>query len=49
MCSDVITRAGGPKSDGFDTWVMLERGGRRAIAPFGALVYEPSNNIYVHH
>ena len=45
---DVITRAGGPKSDGFDTWVMLERGGRRAIAPFGALVYEPSNNIYVH-
>ena len=45
---DAITRAGGPKSDGFDTWVMLERGGRRAIAPFGALVYEPSNNIYVH-
>ena len=45
---DAITRAGGPKSDGFDTWVMLERGGRRATAPFGALVYEPSNNIYVH-
>ena len=27
---------------------MLERDGRRAIAPFGALVYEPTNNVYVH-
>jgi len=45
---DALTRAGGPKGQGFDTWVMLERGGRRAIAPFGALVYEPSNNIFVH-
>jgi polysaccharide export outer membrane protein len=45
---DAITRAGGPKSQGFDTWVMLERAGRRATVPFGALVYEPSNNIYVH-
>jgi len=45
---DAITRAGGPKSQGFDTWMMLERGGRRALAPFGALVYEPANNIYVH-
>jgi polysaccharide export outer membrane protein len=45
---DAITRAGGPKSQGYDTWVMLERGGRRATAPFGALVYEPSNNIWAH-
>jgi polysaccharide biosynthesis/export protein len=45
---DAITRAGGPKSPGYDTWVMLEREGRRALAPFGALVYEPVNNIYVH-
>jgi polysaccharide biosynthesis/export protein len=45
---DVIARAGGPKSQGFDEWVMLERGGRREIVPFGALVYEPTNNIYVH-
>ena len=28
--------------------VMLERGGRRATAPFGALVYQPANNIYAH-
>jgi polysaccharide biosynthesis/export protein len=33
---------------GADTWVLLERNGRRAIAPFGALVYEPANNVYVH-
>jgi polysaccharide biosynthesis/export protein len=43
---DAITRAGGPRSQGFDTWVMLERGGRRQTVPFGALIYEPSNNIY---
>jgi polysaccharide biosynthesis/export protein len=45
---DAITRAGGPKSQGFDTFVSLERGGRRATVPFGALVYQPSNNISVH-
>jgi polysaccharide biosynthesis/export protein len=44
---DAIARAGGPKSQGFDSWVMLERDGRRATLPFGALVYEPSNNVYV--
>jgi polysaccharide export outer membrane protein len=45
---DAITRAGGPKGQGFDTWVMLERNGKQATVPFGALVYEPVNNIYVH-
>jgi polysaccharide export outer membrane protein len=45
---DAITRAGGPKSPGYDTWVMVERAGRRATAPFGALVYEPQNNIWAH-
>jgi len=45
---DAVTRAGGPKDQGYDSWVMLERGGRRALAPFGALVYEPTNNIFVH-
>lgn len=45
---DAITRAGGPKGQGFDSWVMLERQGKRATVPFGALVYEPSNNIFVH-
>ena len=27
---------------------MLERKGRRALAPFGAMIYEPINNIYAH-
>jgi polysaccharide export outer membrane protein len=45
---DAITRAGGPRSQGFDTWVMLERQGHRATVPFGALVYETTNNVYVH-
>jgi polysaccharide biosynthesis/export protein len=45
---DAITRAGGIKGAGWDTWVVLERGGRRATVPFGALIYEPANNIWVH-
>ena len=44
---DAITRAGGPSAQGYDTWVTLEREGHRASVPFGALVYEPSNNIFV--
>jgi len=44
---DIIARAGGPASPGHDEWVLLERNGRRALVPFGALVYEPVNNIYV--
>src|SRR5215470_12235990 len=43
---DAITRAG-LKSPGHDLWVMLERNGRRELVPFGALIYEPQNNIYV--
>jgi polysaccharide export outer membrane protein len=45
---DTISRAGGTAGPGPDSWVMLERDGRRALSPFGALVYEPANNIYVH-
>jgi polysaccharide export outer membrane protein len=44
---DAIARAQGPLSQGFDEWVVLERAGRRASVPFGALIYEPSNNIWV--
>jgi polysaccharide biosynthesis/export protein len=54
---DVIARAGfsavavggatlGTAAAG--TWVILERNGRRAIAPFGALIYESANNVYAH-
>jgi polysaccharide export outer membrane protein len=44
---DALTRAGGPKNPGYDTFVMLDREGRQATAPFAALINEPSNNIYV--
>lgn len=44
---DAIARAGGPASQGYDMWVTLERQGHRASVPFGALVYEPANNIFV--
>jgi polysaccharide biosynthesis/export protein len=43
---DVITRAGGLKDQGQDTWVVLERHGHRASVPFGSLIYEPDNNIW---
>lgn len=45
---DVIARAGGPKGQGYETWVTLERAGKRATVPFGALVYRPANNVWVH-
>ena len=45
---DTITRAGGTAAPGTDEWVILERGGRRALSPYGALLYEPANNIWTH-
>lgn len=45
--TDAITRAGGIKGQGFETWVLLQRGERRATVPFANLIYEASNNIYV--
>jgi len=44
---DAIARAGGLQVQGNEAWIMLERDGRRALAPFGAVVDVPSNNIYV--
>jgi polysaccharide export outer membrane protein len=43
---DIITRAGGLRDQGQDTWVVLDRHGRRAAVPFGSLIYEPGNNIW---
>ena len=45
---DTITRAGGTAAPGADEWIILERGGRRALSPYGALLYEPANNIWTH-
>jgi polysaccharide export outer membrane protein len=44
---DYITRAGGLKDQGQDTWVVLERHGKRAAVPFGAVIYEPGNNVWI--
>ena len=45
---DLISRAGGIKDQGYESWVTLERNGKRATVPFGALVYQPDNNVWVH-
>lgn len=44
---DGIARAGGPGNQGYDEWVTLERTGLRASVPLGALINEPTNNIYI--
>ena len=44
---DAITRAGGPKGPGYETWVTLERAGKRATVPFGSLIYDQINNIWI--
>ena len=44
---DYLTRAGGIKDQGQDLWVVVERHGRRAAVPFGAIIYNPSNNIWI--
>ena len=44
---DGVARAGGPGEQGYDLWLALERSGHRASVPFGALMDEPSNNIYL--
>jgi polysaccharide export outer membrane protein len=45
--TDAITRAGGISANGWETWVTLERDGKRATIPFANLVYVSSNNIFV--
>ena len=45
--TDAITRAGGIRGQGYETWVVLERGGKRATVPFENLILNASNNIYV--
>jgi polysaccharide export outer membrane protein len=44
---DAITRAGGIKGQGYETWVQLERHGRTASVPFENLIQATANDIYV--
>ncbi|MEI9915753.1 MAG: polysaccharide biosynthesis/export family protein [Methylovirgula sp.] len=45
--TDALTRAGGIKGQGYETWVILERGHRRMTIPFENLIMDASNNVYV--
>lgn len=45
--TDALTRAGGIRGQGYETWVVLERAGRRATVPFENLIMNASNNVYV--
>ena len=44
---DAITRAGGPKYPGFESYVTLQRGGRQGKVYFNRIVTEPANNIFL--
>lgn len=44
---DMISRAGGLKYAGYESFVTLQRGGRSATVYFDTLVSSPSENIYV--
>ncbi|MCW6511082.1 polysaccharide biosynthesis/export family protein [Lichenifustis flavocetrariae] len=45
--TDALTRAGGIRGQGYETWVVLDRGGRRATVPFENLIMNAANNIYI--
>jgi len=44
---DAVSRAGGIRSPGQESWLMLERAGSVQVVPFEALVRQPENNIEV--
>ena len=44
---DVIAKAGGPRQPGYETYVTLQRGKKKATVYFQTLVREPANNIFV--
>jgi polysaccharide export outer membrane protein len=44
---EVISRAGGINAPGYETYVTIERRGRKATVLFRTLIDKPSENIYV--
>jgi polysaccharide export outer membrane protein len=44
---DAIAKAGGPRSQGWQSWVTLQRDGRKFTVNFLTLVSDPKSNIYV--
>ncbi|SOC81955.1 polysaccharide export outer membrane protein [Ensifer adhaerens] len=45
---DIISKAGGLAAPSVESYVTLERGGRKATALFKTVVSSPKENIYVH-
>jgi polysaccharide export outer membrane protein len=45
---DIISKAGGLAAPSVESYVTLERGGRKATALFKTVVSNPKENIYVH-
>lgn len=43
---DMIAQAGGPRYPGYETYVTLQRGGRKATIYFNTLIAHPEENIY---
>jgi polysaccharide biosynthesis/export protein len=43
---DMIAHAGGPHYPGYETYVTLQRGGRKATIYFNTLIDHPEENIY---
>ena len=44
---EMISKAGGIKDPGHESWVTIQRGDRQVAAPFDELVRDPRANIYV--
>ena len=44
---EMISKAGGIKDPGHESWVTIQRGSRQVAAPFDELVRDPQANIYV--
>ncbi|PZU92159.1 MAG: sugar ABC transporter substrate-binding protein [Chelatococcus sp.] len=44
---DMISRAGGIKNQGYESFVTLQRGGRSVRVPFDRLVKAPEENVFV--
>jgi polysaccharide export outer membrane protein len=43
---DLIAQAGGPRTPGYETFVTLQRNGRKATVFFNQLISHPEENIY---
>lgn len=43
---DIVAMAGGPRYPGYESFITLQRGGRKATMYFNSLVLHPEENVY---